>query len=65
MDGTFVLKLGILPKSITPASPDAIRGAIFASFSFRKNCDAFYGQLEAIVWIINPCMDNKPCFRVK
>ena len=36
-------------QSLTPASADVKRGAIFAAFSFRKNCDAFYGQLDAIV----------------
>jgi hypothetical protein len=34
---------------LTPASADVKRGAVFAAFSLRKNCDAFYGQLQAIV----------------
>jgi hypothetical protein len=39
----------IFGENITPASADVKRGAVFAAFSFRKNCDAFYGQLQAIV----------------
>ena len=34
-------------KNITPASVDVKRGGNFASFC--KICDAFYGQLEALV----------------
>ena len=37
----------LLPWGITPASADAGSGAAFAAFC--KSCDAFGGQLHAIV----------------
>ncbi len=37
-------------RLITPASVDVKRGGNFASFC--KICDAFYGQLEALVRIV-------------
>jgi hypothetical protein len=43
----FIFRLLPSQKAITPASVDVKSGGNFASFC--KICDAFYGQLEAIV----------------